>query len=240
MTAQEMKYDFLFKRDQIESLKGKAFLDNEIDWFLNSAQLALVKAKVLGRTPDGQGVEESQKRIDDLANIVISYPSQPALTLNYFQDDHIYELKLSNLKYKYLYFLNAQIDVVKCADRANVRLIQHDDKYTALKDPFNKSNTKEILASFGSASDNDGVSLYLYPEIDTVLGKIYFDYIRTPNKISQGTYKYLDGNIYPSTDSELAEAIHSEIVDLAVYHAMTITNEQSSVIAANNRLQITN
>ena len=35
MTAQELKWDFLFKRDNIESLKGKTFLDNEIDWFLN-------------------------------------------------------------------------------------------------------------------------------------------------------------------------------------------------------------
>lgn len=240
MTAQEMKYDFLFKRDQTESLKGKTFLDNEIDWFLNTAQLSLVKAKILGRTPDSQGIEENQKRIDDISAIVVAYPAQPALTLDYHSDDHIYELKLDTLKFTYLYFINGRVEVVNCRDKANIKLIQHDDKYTALKDPFNKSNNKEILANFGSSSSGNGTSLYLYPEIGTTLGKIFFDYVRIPRKINQGSYTYLDGNIYPSTSSELSEAVHPEIVDLATQQASMVTGEQTAAQGANYRLQLSN
>ncbi len=39
MTIKEMHYDFRIKKDQVEALNAKAFLDNEVDWLLNQAQL---------------------------------------------------------------------------------------------------------------------------------------------------------------------------------------------------------
>jgi hypothetical protein len=240
MTAQEMKWDFLFKRDNIESLKGKTFLDNEIDWFLNTAQLDLIKSKLISRTPDGTGFEETQKRIDDLGTLVVSYPAQDPITLIYHQSEHMYELPLADLKYEYLYFINAKVEVINCRNKARIRLIQHDDKLVAENDPFLSSNSTEILASFGLSSSSTGKSIYLYPDLNNTLGKIYIDYVRIPSKISQGTYTYLDGNIYPSQTSELSISVHPEIVDLAIQYASTVTGEQSSRDGAINRLQLTN
>lgn len=240
MTALEMKWDFLLKRDRVQSLKEKTFLDHEIDWFLNTAQLDLIKSKVLGRTPDGTGIEASQKRYDDLGTVVVSFPAQSATTLVYHEDDHIYELELSDLKYDYLYFLNGHVTVIGCKNKAKLRLIQHDDKYTAISDPFLQSNKDEILCSFGLSSAGAGTSLYLYPDLDHKLGKIYVDYVRMPKKINLGTYTYLDGNIYPETTSELPIHVHPEIVDLAIQYAAQVTEDGAARDGAINRLQLTN
>ena len=240
MTAQELKWDFLLKRDNVEALKGRTFLDNEIDWFLNTAQLDLIKSKLIGRTPDGTALEETQKRIEDLSTLVVAYPAQVSLTLTYHQDEHMYELPITELKYDYLYFINAKVEVVGCRNKARIRLIQHDDKLVAENDPFIQSNTSEILASFGLSSSGNGKSIYLYPDLNNTLGKIYIEYVRSPKKISQGTYTYLDGNIYPTQTSELSISVHPEIVDLAIQYASQISGDQGARDGAINRLQLTN
>jgi len=240
MTAQELKWDFLFKRDQVEFLKGRTFLDNEIDWFLNTAQLDLIKSKVTGKTPDGTSFEENQKRIEDLSPLLVSFPSQPSVPLLYHSEEHIYEMPISDLKFEYLYFVNAKVEVIGCKAKAKIRVIQHDDRLVAESDPFIQSNASEILSSFGLSSSGKGTSLYIYPDLDHTLGKIYIEYIRIPGKISQGTYTYLDGNIYPAQTSELSISVHPEVVDLAVQYASQVAQDGAARDGATTRLQLTN
>ncbi len=107
MTIQEMHYDFRIKKDQVEALMSKAFLDNEIDWLLDQAQLTLIKSKINFVNTRRSGVEQDQKRIEDLKGLLVKFPEQDSLSLVHHEDEHIYELELSRLKYSYLYFMRA-------------------------------------------------------------------------------------------------------------------------------------
>ncbi len=123
-------------------------------------------------------------------------------------------------------------------NKALVKIIQHDDIYHAMEDPFNNSDSDTVLANFGRSSSGNASSLYLYPDTSYSLGKIYIEYLRYPPKINLGTYTYLDGKIYPAQGSILSDHVHSEIVNMAVKLAATIGGEQEITGAANEQLQL--
>jgi len=228
MSAAELHFDFDVKIDKLATLAKEDFTIAEKDWLLNEAQNALVKRYYQGTTATGNGFETIQKRHDDLSSLVIKFPEQPALIPSIL-DTGVYELALNDLTFQYWFFIRGNVDVIlpnECIKVATLKLIQHDDLNHALKDPFNNSDTSEVLFNFGRASDIQTSdfsrsSIYMYPGTYN-LGAVRIEYLKKPAKISYGGYVYIDGVTYTAQTSELPDHVHSELVDVAVQLAAGI------------------
>lgn len=215
MTIAEAHYQFKLNMDRIDSLSKQDFNVAEIDWLLNEAQLVFVKQRASQSNQKRQGFEASQKRIDDLSTLVIKYPVQAGLVP--VLDDGVYEIDLSNLSYKYLQLVSASAEVKlseDCLKKVPLRFIQHDDYLTAIRDPFNSGSLEFIPFNYGRSSNGGSTSLYVYPN-DYIITFVYPEYIKYPSQVSYGNYTYIDGNNYATTDFELPDHTHQEIVDIA-------------------------
>ena len=230
MTALEMKYDFLLKADEIGILNNKSFNDAEVDWLLNDSVGHKIRTTLNPiNNPLGKGVEEIQKRIDDISTLIIRYPEQPEIPLLYHDDVNIYELDLNNLRYKYLYYLSGTVKQHKdnCVYNSVLRRVQSHNFEDSLKDPFNASNSAEILINFGRNSSGTASAIYLYPSLGYVLTNARLSYIKEPKRIHQGTYENFQGVNPGRVDCELPEIVHPEIVNIAVQKAAAIMKDVS-------------
>lgn len=232
-----MHYDFKIKMDRVDTLNNPDFNILEIDWLLNEAQLVFLKQRYGMNNSKHQGFESTQKRIDDLSTLHIKFPEQSGIPVIFEQG--IYEAALNNLKYKYLFFLRAEVDVLLegCAKRIPIKFIQSDDLSECLKDPFNSSSLDYIIYNVGRSSLNEGTSIYLYPGKYT-LSTLYPEYVKYPSRITYGNYTYIDGNTYTQTNCELPEQTHPEIVDIAVQLAALNVENPEYIQLKNMKLNI--
>lgn len=162
-----------------------------------------------------KGFEQSQKRVDDLGTLVIKFPIQQGIIPSTVSTG-IYEVPTSSLLYSYLYLLDGWVEAeVKenCIKKVPLRFTQHDDYLSALKDPFYSSHEEFIPYNIGRSSSLVGESLYIYSTLP--ISSVFLEYIKTPSKVSLGTYTYIDGVIYPSQSLETSEQTHPEVVDIA-------------------------
>lgn len=72
MTVQDMHYEFKVKLNKIASGNYPNLLVPEIDWYLNEAQEIFIKQRYGVTNNKKGGFETSQKRIDDLRELVIT------------------------------------------------------------------------------------------------------------------------------------------------------------------------
>lgn len=215
MDVASLHYQFKLNKDRIDTLSNIDFRKSEIDWLLNEAQLIVVKTRFNGHNPKQVGFENTQKRVDDLAPLVIKYPLQPALVPT--DSSGVYEVDLSSLAYTYLHYVSGYVDLVlaeDCTKQVNLKFIQHDDYRNAIRDPFNNASSEFVPFNFGRASSGTGTSIYIYPD-DYSITNVYIEYLKYPSRISYGNYVFIDGNTYPAATSELPEHLHPEIVDVA-------------------------
>lgn len=229
MTALEMKYEFLLKADEIGILNNKSFNDAEIDWLLNDSVNDKIRTILNQNNVLGKGVEEIQKRIEDISTLIVRYPEQPEISLLYHDDVNTYELDLNNLRYKYYYFLSGAVKQHKnnCVYDSVFRRVQSHNFEDSLKDPFNASNAEEILINFGRNSSGTASAIYLYPSPGFILTNARLSYIKEPRKIHQGTYENFQGVNPGQVDCELPEMVHPEIVNIAVAKAAAIMKDVS-------------
>jgi hypothetical protein len=224
MTIQEMHYDFKIKVDRVDSNNHRDFNQGQIDWFLNEAQNLMIRNRFTGNNPRRVSFEQDQKRIDDLKSIHVKYPVQPIVTMTDHGD--MYELFLSDLLYEYWFLTRAEVGVLnnECTNYISLRPIQTDDLNETLKDPFNKPSTDSVPFNFGKSSEGEGSSIFVYPG-DLNLYGCKIEYIKKPVRMSIGNYTYLDGQPSVTTNCELSEHLHPEIVDTAVALAMGTTGD---------------
>lgn len=216
MTIDEMVYDFKLKADKVDTLSKQDFLVPQIDWFLNQAHEVYLKRYYGFQNPYRDGFEMSQKRVADLAVLHMKYPVQPAVAL-IPQDLNIYELPLDNLLYTPFVITRVQVELIDedlCKTVASTKLAQNDDLNDILKDPFNNSTSNTVPINFGKSSGS-GASIFFYPGTKT-LGNAFVEYLKMPIKVWSGGYEYIDGVIYPKTNSEMPEHTHQDIVSTAV------------------------
>lgn len=231
-----MHYDFDLKIDKVASSAKPNFSRAEKDWLLNEAQNVIIKQRYGLTNPHRTGFEGTQKRIDDLKELHIKYPLQPALNPSVL-DSETLELRLDALEYTYWFLTRAEIEIIEeaCVKRASLKPIQNDDINYARKDPFNKSFREEVLYNTGKASNGLGSSLYIYPD-GLATGQVYVEYVKQPARMSFGGYVYLDGVTYPQQDCELSDHLHSELVDMAVQIAAGIIENPNFVQLKSNKV----
>jgi len=86
--------------------------------------------------------------------------------------------------------------------RIDVKPIQHDDYNIIIRDPFNKPSYQYELKRL----EVNGQLEIIFPDSENVFNSLILRYIRKPRRISLSS----------STDCELADHTHQEIVDMAV------------------------
>lgn len=206
MTVQELHYAVDQGLQKVGSYAYDNFLSDEIDYWLNRAQERFIKDRAFVESDiKGLGFAGSQKRLDDLRNII---------TLNYTDDaaavpgieSQQYDLPLD---YMFMVNLRARIYRNRCkpADTTGplftvpVRIVNNAQVWFMQQDPFSRSQIDTPLATLSQ----DDITVYQNNE-SFILEGIALDYIRTPREI----------DLQLNQTSELADHTHQEIVDMAV------------------------
>lgn len=213
MTNTEMILEFKLTLDKVDSSSYPDFESEEIYFFLNEAQERLVKTRYSRNNIYKAGFEEIQKRIDDLSNIVVTnYASVTSVSTesNTFRidKDSLFtdETQVTPSTETYMFYLRGRPRVVKtgCTSKYinKAKLVQQDDLAYMLEDPFNKPTLLEPIFYFERGD------IYVVTDGSFTIDKCKLTYIKKPVLISD------------STNCELAEHLHKEIVQLAVNIAL--------------------
>jgi len=224
MTVQEMHYDFKIKFNKLDSNDYRDFQVPEIDWLLNEAQELFLKQRYGINNITQQGFEGSQKRIDDLRNLVMKNISLPASQVAL--DPVSYD---GTLPTDYIFAIRVQAVVNKssCGNKTVIcKPTQHDDLSNCLSDPnYNPSyEWGEIPIVYGTLSNlaADANRIFGYTDGSFTVTSFILDYLREPARIAfpsgvGGQYNLPDGStiVLPNQDCELPEHAHREIVDIA-------------------------
>jgi hypothetical protein len=224
MTVQEMHYDFKLKFNKLDSQDYQNFQVPEIDWILNEGQMLFLKQRYGVTNTKQTGFEGTQKRIDDLRNLVmkgISLPGSASVSTNSTK---------AALPSDYFFSLRVEAVALKqgCGQKNLIcRVTQHDDLSNSLNDPYYNPSYEwgEVPITFGTDSSAvaDANHIFGYDDGSFNILSFTLDYLRTPRRIAfptgvpGGTYNY-PGAVAVTVDQncELAEHTHNEIVDLAV------------------------
>lgn len=208
MTAAEFQTNFKFRLDKFDSLNYPNFEPNEIDLILNQAQDTFVKQRYGATNTKKQSFEETQKRTEDLKNIVVRSTIVPAA--NASDNINIFS-RFATLPVDHWFIVQelAGISYLDCHgntinDRVFIKAIQHNDYSKLINNPFEKPDNSTVLRLM----ENDRSELIISPTV--TLNNYYLTYIKKPVRIDLNT----------NTTCELSEHTHSEIVDLAVQIAL--------------------
>lgn len=212
------------RMQKINSNAFDNFLPEERDEYLNLAINRFIKNRFIPEANYLQeGFEQSPKRYADLRTLVVKDKNLSANQVtgyasigNYFADN----VQFPN-DYNFLitirceihysrsgvsFTLNAgkrEVDGIEGTDYKTktvpVKLIQSDDIYAVLSDPFNKTKINNPLADISDSGVN------VYTDDNFVVDNIILNYLKKPVTVSLST----------STDSDLPEQTHDEIVDMA-------------------------
>lgn len=209
MTAAEQQISFKFGMDKFDSLNYPNFRPNEIDLLLNQSQDRIIKQRYGSTNAKKQSFEETQKRTDDLKNVVKTVILTPLANQAINKPNGLFV----QLPVDYWFALNEECNLqyTDCHNeivtaRIPVRPIQHDDYNKTIKDPFNKPWEEEIVRLESDTyvelitADNQTVQSY------------YLRYIKRPVRI--------DSVSIPNVNCELSEHTHQEIVDEAIKIAL--------------------
>lgn len=208
MTIQEFHDNFKFRLDKFDSLNYPNFEDAEIDLILNQAQDTFVKQRYGATNTKKQSFEETQKRTEDLKNIVVRSTIVPAVNAA----DNINTFSRFVTLPADHWFIVQELTSISYADchgntiNANVftKAIQHNDYSKLIDNPFERPDESTVLRLM----ENDRVELI--PASNVTISGYKLTYIKQPIRMNLGT----------STTCELSEHTHTEIVDLAVQIAL--------------------
>lgn len=208
MTIAEAHLEFKFRFDKLDALKYPNFLPEEIDLLLNQAQDRYVKQRYGLNNYKRQSFEETQKRTEDLKNLVlqVNLTVQPFSALNIDPNARFVLLPADH------WFVIQERAILQYTDCNNVirttyvevRPIQHIEFDKIINDAFKAPDITKILRLM----DQGKIELITAPA--TSITSYSLRYLKRPVRVS----------IITSTTFELSDFTHSEIVDEAVKIAL--------------------
>jgi len=219
MTVQEMHIAVNLGVQGLGPSRFDDFLEEEIDYALNKAQMRIVKQSYnYDSRLRPRGFEQSQKRVDDLKNLIKTSELTPVASISPY--DFVVEVELPS---DYMFGVNfrAKVKHENCkvlsnritlnnpiTEAVNLRIVQHDDIDDVLKDPFN--TTKKDAPLF--TVDNN--KLVIYENATFIVERVFTTYLKVPSQISLSLPQ----------DCELSEHLHQEIVEEAVLILLSDTS----------------
>lgn len=240
MTIYELHLAFVDAVDKITSSSYPDIPIEQRDRFLNLGAERFVKQRYGGTNPKGLGVEEIQKRTDDLSSLVQYQTLQP-LGNGFFSSNTFYSLYYA-LPQDYWFSLIERVNLSnpKCPDPVNaeVKVARHNDVNYRLRDPFNKpkgNRVFRVMVSGGNAAN--GTSLIeLFLDRTVTANNYQIGYIGQPQRLRGQTnlnqqpianlpftYQTVDPttpNFWRTQEYWFNNQTHQEIVDLAVKAAI--------------------
>ena len=213
MSIKEMHYDLDIKLNKVDSAQYKHLKVPEKDWILNEAILLYTKNIAQPRFSQVTGFELNQRNIDDIRTLVIDNKPLPLVS----NADGTYYVELPQ---DYLFYVASKVDLKKgkCLKheiRCTVR--SHGDVFQA--SPFDNSSFEweDINITFYEKG------IKIYTDKSFQIQNFLLDYVKKPRVVhnaedfSPQGYRNLKGELLVGTsDCDLPEHTHSEIVDLAV------------------------
>lgn len=221
MTIAEIHTLFKILTNKVDSLNYPLLEPEEIDVLLNNTQDKLIEQRAYGNNPKRQGVEETQKRVDDLRDITVNYNAStgsflPQTTANKPHGRFV------RLPVDYRHALNEEVTIstVDCTGtsvlkRVRVVPVTHDRYNQIIADPFNAPYDEMVirLPYQKTTIVNTTIGIFeLITDSNSTLVTYHLRYLKTPVRMRYGTTYST-----PTTDvqCELAEHIHREIVEEA-------------------------
>jgi len=215
MTAAQMHTRFKIGVDKIDSLASANFEAEEIDVFLNDAQEKFIEQRAYGTNPKGTGLEEDQKRRDDLREITKNFTSA-AFTFTADNKPNGVFVSLPN-DYRHSMQEEVAIAYTDCNNTAATKRIPvlpvtHDRYNKIVNDPFNKPYEDEAIRL-----DYEGDVYELITDGTYTITNYHLRYLKQPQEIRLGTAYVVQTT---DVDSELADHTHREIIAIAVKDAL--------------------
>jgi len=210
MTAAEMVISFKQGLDKFDSLNYPDFQADQIDLILNQAQDTFVKQRYGSTNDKKTSFEETQKRTEDIKNVVVNAILIPAANaadnINAYSrfvtlpSDHwIIVQELTGVSY-----LDCKDVVV--TDRVFTVALQHNDYSKVINNPFRKPKEDKVLRLM----ENKRVELI--PASNVTITDYHLRYIKEPIRINSISIV--------NVDCELSSMVHQEIVNIAVVIAL--------------------
>lgn len=234
MTVAEMHILFKLLMDKADTLNYPNFEPEEIDVLLNNEKDKIIEQRAYGTNPKRQGVEETQKRVDDLRNITKHYTSSIFSNNSGNNKTNGYFVNLPS-DYKHALQEDLSIRRQDCngnlvTETVDVIPITHDRYNRIIKDPFHKPDESNILRL--PYEETNGVGTFeLITNGNLTPLTYHLRYLRDAASIRYGT-QYAT----PTTDvdCDLADHLHREIVESAVRTALE--NIESRRFPSTNQL----
>jgi len=225
MTVAEMHIAFRFGMDKLDSVNYPNFEEEEIDLLLNQGQDRFVKQRYGITNPKRTSFEETQKRTEDLKELVKHVNIQPAANT---LDNITPYARFVTLPTDHWFIIQER--VVQQCDKCNetplyvetvtignstlynnvngkyaeVRPVQHNEIDKVLNDAFKQPDYDKVLRLM-----EDGRVELITSSVCTAT--VYrLRYLKKPNRI----------DITTPTNCELSEHTHQEIVDEAIKIAL--------------------
>lgn len=239
MTIQEFHQNFKFRLDKLDSIAYPNFLPEEIDLILNQAQNRIVKQRYGTNNIKRKSFEETQKRIEDLKELlrtVVTIPVEPKsdnVSNNAYnvdlQDDHwftIWEKAIINgpscnsqIKIPIRNFYSGQSETAPALGGGEDEINQFTivlGKEVEVR-PITHLELDKTLNDAFKAPDKDKILRLMYRNRAELISssnytimRYIYRYIKKPNEMS----------ISNNVNCELSEHLHDEIVDEAVKIAL--------------------
>lgn len=208
MTISEMHQEFKINLDKVDSLNYPDILPEEIDIFLNTNIEKFVSQKAYPNN-SREGLEETQKRFDDLLTLITNFAGSPVGTGNEKPNGSTIILPLN-----YYHAIEEEVDIsyfdcnnILTTKRIPVYTLTHSRYNKVIRDPFNKPNENKIWRMGLSGN----IELISSPGI--TLTQYYLRYIRKPAVVSYGS-----NYVIPTSDvnCDLPIHTHKEIIAMSV------------------------
>ena len=233
MLISEFHTEFKVAVDKLTSFNSPSFLPEEIDVIFNNTIERFVSQRMYGNNPSRLGLEENQKRFDDLLTLVFqaNYSTfstsallKPGGSTVAFPADYWHTIEE-----------DATITYLDCNNVSQTKVVPvipvtHDRYNKVIRDPFHKPNENKIIRM------GIGGSPELIVATGTTLSSYRLRYIKKPTEVKYGT-TYA---VQPNTDvnCDLPEHTHKEIISLAVQEALETIESQRYQLKKEENLAI--
>lgn len=208
MTIQEAHTEFKFRMDKFDSLNYPNFLPDEIDLIFNQAQDRYVKQRYGITNPKRQSFEETQKRTEDLKNLVVNAVLAPAANA---ADNISTNAQFVTLPADHWFVIQERCEISydDCKGEPVITLVkvkptQHNEFDEAIINSFRKPDKTKVLRLM----ENGRVELIHGDNINILSYRLR--YLKEPVRVDINT----------NTTFELSEHTHTEIIDEAVKIAL--------------------
>jgi hypothetical protein len=214
MDITQVHIEFREAMDRLDSSAYPDFLPEQVDYILNEAYNRYIKTRYSGNNPAKTGTEQTQKRIDDLRNLLVTNYSSTSLNTN---ETNVYNISLDNLytnesrttpsdtQYMLYYRGRVKVNSATCgSDYVSLRIYTHDEIDIVMNDPFKKSYIDRPIGYF------EGNNICVITDGTFTVENFKLTYLKTPTPVS------LADNI----TFETAPHTHKEIITIATYVAL--------------------